>query len=481
MSNTKKYIGICLALLVLMGGGLYFILLIPESNEDDPVYDSGTYEENVTTDILIMDISLLESVGFENEYGQFEILVSQDEETADDGSLLYNYTVKDYEDFAHNEIMLESAVERASNLVANRVLGELEDLEPYGLSEPRATISVNLKDGTSHTLYLGDEAADTDGMYVLYNEQVYICDMNTAFLNPIEASGDPYHLVIEDLENEDGSTYSQLEEMSLSGSYYEEVINIVYDNDAGTYLIDSHGSVQANATEMENIASSLSNISASAVEKYNPTEEELLEYGLRDVYQRLEFILNGETHSINLSKENEDGSYYMYADDDKTVIYTVPDTVVGTWNDKDYLSLRSDYVFLPAVSDVLELYIDINGKVADVKIDRTEVESASTDEQTAYQYSAKVNGEEILYDNFTAFYLELISVPVLNDEELEYGETPIISVNFVYHDGTSDKLEFFTSLENEGRAVAVLNGEYLITVRSEDLDKLEEEYALIVG
>ncbi len=480
MNNTKKYIAICLCLLVFLGGGLYFVLLIPESTENDPVYDSGTYEETVTTDVLFMDISLIESVGVQNENGEFEIIVTEDEETAEDGSLMYSYTVKGYENFAFNEAMLESAVQRSSQLTANRQLGQLEDLDLYGLEEPRSTVNINLKDGVVHTIYLGNDAGDTDGMYVMYDNNVYICDMNTALLNPVEASGDVYHLVVDELESEDGTSYKQLDKMTLSGTFYEEEISIIYDEDKNTHLIDSHGFVQANAVEIEEIVTALSNISSVGVEKYNPSEEELAGYGLAEPYQRIDFTLNNETHSITLSPENEDGQYYMYADDDKSVVYIMSETVVGPWAGETYLTLRSPYVFLPSISDVAGLYIDINGEIADIKIDSEEIESED-DSQSAYQYTVTVNGDSILYDNLTAFYLELISVAVLNDEEMTYSGERVVSVEFMYVDGSGDTLEYFVSDENPDRSVAVLNGEYLITVRTEDLDKLEAEYDLIVG
>ena len=106
---------------------------------------------------------------------------------------------------------------RLNPLTAVRDLGEQEDLEAYGLSEPAVTVSVTLQDGQEITVYLGNESSDGN-LYFMTSESgsIYTGDsyLATAFdcqLSDLEA---------EEEEEEDASSEESAE--SSEGASAEE-------------------------------------------------------------------------------------------------------------------------------------------------------------------------------------------------------------------------------------------------------------------
>ncbi len=485
MSKTKQYIFILVAVLAVLGAALYFILQTPEVVEDTFV-DSGTYEELETTQILDIDLSRIASVSVKNEVDEFNILVSEEVLTQEvDGetveSVEYNYTIEGYESFHLNEIMLETAVTGLSVFTSNKELGEVEDLSLYGLEPAKSTITMTLTDGTVLELLMGDTAGETSGSYVLYEGNVYIADMNTSFLNSVESCGVNYQVDIVSYETEDGTAYDQIEKLAISGTAFETPIDIAYDEEKMEYLMISHKGEEVSLSAMDEYLSTFLSMASSTVERYNPSDEELEVYGLLNPVATVNFTINGVDYSVSLGNKSDSGAYYMYEEDNKTAIYTLPATTAEQFINTDYLSLRSTYVYLPQIEDVSALSIDMDGVKSEITIESEISEELSTETQTAYEHTVTLNGEEIIYQNLTAFYLDIISVPVLNAEQSSYGDTPRIKIEFTYLDGSVDILEYYVSQEDASRAIAVLNGEYYITARTEDVEKLIETYEEFVS
>lgn len=84
------------------------------------------------------------------------------------------------EDFPLNQSYVTILAETLQEIDASRVISpdEAGELSDYGLDNPQLTISYEEKDGTKHTIYLGDKNTTTENYYLKMNddENVYLVD-----------------------------------------------------------------------------------------------------------------------------------------------------------------------------------------------------------------------------------------------------------------------------------------------------------------
>lgn len=81
--------------------------------------------------------------------------------------------------------LVESAVAWLESPVPTRTLDQVDDLDPYGLAEPRRIVEVELKDGSSMILNVGREAPTGAVAYVRVDDRPEIHTMSIYALDTV--------------------------------------------------------------------------------------------------------------------------------------------------------------------------------------------------------------------------------------------------------------------------------------------------------
>lgn len=478
MKKTTKYIIITLVIVLVLGGA-FAALYFTDPNRTAGEEESSSSEAADGTALITKDKAEVSTVDVKNAKGEFTIVQtekvqeassaesseSEDSASSAEPTVSYEYTVKGFEQYPVNSSNFETAVYNACSLTAMKDLGEVENLADYGLTgENASVVTVHMKDGSTETFTAGIAGGETAGNYILYKGKVYIGTVNSVFQSSMYDNFTGFGYSIEDVDNGDGlGAHSLLEKMNLSGTAYSKPIKMVYDEKKAQNRMTEPVDIDCNLTVMDTLTTALKTISSTVV-LANATESDLEKYGLKTPYATIEFTLNGESHTMTVSEQKVDGKRYMLAEGDKTIIYAVDDSAVSEWVGLTSLKLRNSYVFLPMIANVDDFTVEADGKTCKVDLSRTVNEEKSSDEQKVYDYTATKNGKDVEYENVTKFYMAMISIAVLSDEELPYTGKPEAKFTFNYYEGGQDVLEYYRA--NDDRLVAVLNGTYTATVRS---------------
>ncbi|MEG1426089.1 MAG: DUF4340 domain-containing protein [Oscillospiraceae bacterium] len=479
MKKTTKYILITLAVLLVLGGAfavLYFT--DPKRTESEETSSSSAAPATSFINKKQEDVT---SVTVKNPLSEFTILqtekpaesapVESSEASAAEND--FAYTIQGYEKYKLKESTLGAAVENACNMISAKDIGTVDDLAKYGLSGKDAgTVTVNFKDGTKETFTVGIEAGETAGRYVLYGDKVYISSVNTVFVTSLYASFENFNYTVADMTDESGQNpYSILNKLSLSGTNFPEPIEITYSEDKAEFRMTSPFNTDCGISAMDELMQKMKTLSATSIVKANATQADLKEYGLDVPFATTAFTINEESHTLSVSEKKVDGARYMIADGDNTLIYTVKAEDVAPWAETTSFKLRNPYVFLPMIVSVNEFTIEAGGKTCTVELARTVNKEKTTETQTIYDYTAKKDGKDIVYEDVTKFYMSMISIAALNTEETPYADTADVKFTFRYYEGNEDVLEYRKTADD--RYVALLNGTYSATVRKTSIDEFQ--------
>lgn len=390
---------VCLLLAAVLGGVLWFLMgYDPDASNSSSFVSQTVSLRNITE-------TTLESVKIENEQGTYTLKTVAENE----------YTLEGYEDGNLNSTMLSSMAKIFTSLSATEMVAESpEDLAPYGLDQPRVTMTAQYADQSSFKIYLGNDAPGDNGVYgkVEGDPAVYLLSSYTfenAFKTPLE-----YFLttITNEPQTTDGSIVP--EKLTLEGTLREEPIVLVRNvnqseeqknyNLSG-YIMEQPRQRAINITdEFSSMLTELLALSADSVVGYQPTEEQLKEFGLDVPYSIIEFSYNNynnepKTVRLQLSQPDESGNAYMMKDGDKTV-YQIH-AVDYLWYELDYPTLISTLQLLPFIDtiDTMTLQFD----------DGTEY--AFKLEGEGDELIVTCNGENISTDKFRKYYQAVVGIP----------------------------------------------------------------------
>lgn len=470
--NGKKIvisIVVLLALIVVLFA-VAFIELPEEEVEETSTSEVETFQ---IFDRLVED---LESLEVTNPSCEMFITVSLDEEAI---TTSYIYQIEGYENYT-----LTTSISLATNtlltLTSSRKIGEVDNLSAFGLDdESGTTVVLNFSDGTSDEIVIGDYGAETTGYYILVDDCVYIASTGTTFSTTPVDNVSTYSYIEAEL---DSSTYEYSEVvvdyMKFSGTNFPEEAYFYYNTDDYAYYMEyPYEGTQANFSFTESMAATLGTFYTNSVVALNVTEEELADYDLDEPMTIINFSVNDNEYEIAVSEKVVDGERYCYINGEIDIIYTVSEDYIASWAETTMINVRNTYVFMPAIMNVEEMEMEIDGESAVVNLSRTLQE----DSTTAYDYTTELNNEFIEYSNVTSFYYYVIAIPIYKlEEEIEYDEdaTSDISIIFNYYEGGSDTLEYFDA-GNGSTFYAFVNGEYYGTVRDSNVEELEAQFTVL--
>lgn len=501
MKKNIRYLIIMLAVLVVLGGGAAVLLLTQPAADEDASSSSSVASEMVTD----RETSEVATVTVENPNASYVMVpvddgtaTSSEESSSSDesssSSTSVDFTIDGYQSYDVDISQVTAAVNMAVSIEASKNLGEQEDLAQFGLSGVGAAkVDIQYTDGTSDSFVMGNEAGETSGRYLLKDGVVYITASYSSGLleTPFYFfETDVYTVadrVEETVDSEGSSSTSTLEDvlyhMELSGANAAEPIVIDYDSSkVSSYLITQPVMAESGTNTLTEIATALKSLSAEAVVAAGRTQETLEQYGLAEPYAQITFDMNGEEHTLAVSKANSSGNRYLIADD-IDLVYEVTGDSVNAWAEAGLMDLRMSYVWLPNINNVSALTMRVaDGTEYRFDVEQVVNEEDSTEDKTVYDLVVtNGDGQSVDYENYQPFYQMVLSQAVLSTDAATYdAENLVLEITFEYFDGSDpDVITYCVAEGQDQRYAALLNGGYNGIVRRSDVDTLLEKLPLV--
>lgn len=475
MKKTTRNILIMLAVLLVLGGIVAVLLLVPVKSDEDTSSTDASVSSAATETVMDREASEVEKISIKNSEGEFTFKAVGEE-----------FTLEGYEDCTLNDSVVTYSAGTLLSMNATKNLGTQDGLAGFGLAGERAvTAEIKYLDGSSDTLVLGDSAPESSGRYVLKDNTVYIVSgINEMLYGSVFGYFNTTLYTVNDrteqVTDEEGNTTNQsvddiLYHIRLSGTNFPDPIEVQYVSGAiSSYIISSPIKAESGSDYYTSIAAALKAPTATGVAAVHLNDEILAQFGLLEPHATVEFDLNNTEHTMSVSAKNSDGTRYMLLDD-RDVIYTVDNDTVSTWADCTLTNIRTSYVWLVNIMDVENLELTVDGdEVYSFDVTKIVNEEKSTESNTVYTLSVKnAAGEDIEYKTcYQAFYKKLLAVSVVSSDKTEYSETPALRAKYSLFDGGECTIEFYPA--GDSRYAAVVDGEFNSLVRKSEVDKLIE-------
>ena len=171
--NQKKSLFVIGGIIALLG--VLIVVLIVTKTPEEVLSTSSEIPE--TVDLTNHKIGELESLTVENEEGSYTIRPTEPG--------VESYYVEELQGLPCNHDAVKYAVQGIMDPVISQEVGEVDDLEEFGLAEPSATITMRFNDGSSVVCLIGDQAPSDEepdisalkgpAMYILWGQIIIFC------------------------------------------------------------------------------------------------------------------------------------------------------------------------------------------------------------------------------------------------------------------------------------------------------------------
>lgn len=380
------------------------------------------------------------------------------------------------------------------SLTARDTLDEnVTDLAQYGLSPAASTATAVMKDGTRHTIEVGNDApGGSSYTYVKLPDSntVYLCSTSdvrrTRQVLTDYISMDLFTLT--DTENMPsimncifGGT-SRKEQMII-----EKVSSTASSGDGRTgfsdYQIMSPRHHDVSTQVFSDVMETVFNTVAEEICAYNVTDEQLAQYGLDEPYSTLDikYQENEKTYEIHYRAGEPDssGRFYLMLEG-VPVVYRayINMDYANTWMNIQYVDMASRLFLLPYINDIKALTVET--PEGSYRFDLTLVDAGTDDEKLNIHY----NGKALTEKNFKKFYQVVIGPTTESLVESEEGlnlTQPLLTYTYEYID-ESKKPDVVSFYKGPTRQVYVaINGECEFTTRDVYIDKVYGDVVKIIN
>lgn len=481
MKNAAKNLLVVGAGVVVLGGILAALLLTDNKEEEDA--SSAPESSSSSISLVSRQEEDITSMEVTNQYGTYTIVpyehVAEVEVSDESGGMTTEtttntlYRIAEYGDSAPiNTYTTERVLECGFSLNATRNIGEVGDLEEYGLTDPQATVKVNFNDGTDFEYNLGNQnAGDGSGYYMCPagSNNVYIVSVDDEIFEDKTTFVNRTLLSLSYGTDEIGTAVEQL---TLSGTQYPDPIVVVMNED-GSFTMTAGHEMELDTDKYNTMLSSLPSLSADDVAYVCPTAEDLAACGLDNPSSIVEFsIKDGDTYRLKAGKSENGMTYIMV--DGKDAVYLLEDSKVSEWTQNSAYNLRSKFLKLPMITDVEKMTVNIGGEITEFVLTRTEDEEKSTEDEIQYNYEVTGNGKKLTYDDyFKKYYQSVIGIQILEESHDEPTGEPVVTLTYHYYDDLNrpdDVIAFYEA--GTRRYLAQTNGGTDGLVASSTVDKI---------
>lgn len=482
MKKSVKSLLIMLAVLVVLGGAAACLLLFPAESGGEEEASPASSEEPREA-LCQMEAEELASILVENSQGSFEIVPligeekSASESGTESGAVLVEYTIEGLEQYELDTAGLKSAAESLLSLTASRSLGEQEDLAQFGLEEGQGgKVTVNRADGEAVVLSLGiTSQSGTTGQYILKDGKVYIVPaLSDVFTGSALdcVSREVYSVAdwtIDSVDEEGEATTETMPDtlfsLEITGEEVPQAISLEYVEKSrlNGYMLTSPVVAESGTAACDSLVSALKSLSADTVEAVDVQEDDLASFGLDKPAARAAFNMNSQEITLIASKKDGEGNRFVMLEGG-SVVYKAGNSAVSTWAEADPMDLRKGTICLANIADVKEMSLTVDGDM---------VYHFTIDSQDGESTVKIPSGQEVSYEDYSAFFQKLTALAVFSLEEAPCEGTPAFQVDYQYKNGGADTVCFY-AVEGQDRYACTLNGEFNGLVRGSEFPPLLE-------
>ena len=481
MKTTTRNLLILVAAIVVLGTAV--IILVTTGSQTSG--SSSAQSETSTVSLVTKEVGDVESLQVTNSHGTYTLVPRAVSSSSSEASSqasgessavedTVTYVVEELEKIPQNSTLAETVMGGAFSPQITKTIGNVKDLNEYGLQEPAATVLVTFNDGTTFTYCVGDVSPTDESCYYICEKgssNVYVAAFdNTSLFEDKVAYID---LTVLSLSTSDTAAPS-FEKLSFNGASYDEPFTATKDGDG--YTLSS--GFAADAEKITEITDALTTLYADSAVAANPGKNTLTKYGFDDPLAVLSFEAGGKQYILTAGKRDGENIYLML--DGTDVIYQVTETAVAAWLDTDLFALRDKSLLSPAISSIKQMDITADRKTSSFAVTRTKDEETSTEETTYYDYTVSCGGKDVTYSVFQTLYNAAVAPEVLEESAERPSGSPDLKITYQYYDSSNaDTISFYQA--SGRRYTAVVNGKTYGMVTASEIDAILERLSSIVG
>ena len=197
---------------------------------------------------------------------------------------------------------MKTLLDNFKDIKAVRDLGQLENLEDYGLKEPQNTVTVTSNNGVETVFYIGNENETTGDYYMYMNNPEHVYNVGSTFANAFD--GKLYDLVVD-------SSFPSITSNSIIKAVVDQQDNQLTlessrDDSATWSVTDSKNEKkEADGTKSNQLLSNVTSLNFTDYIDYNC--KDLEQYGLKDpsAVRTLDYTITSEVPAESDSTETD--------------------------------------------------------------------------------------------------------------------------------------------------------------------------------
>lgn len=463
MSKNIKIIIIAALTVLILAAALIVILLLPQE-------DSSTINTSSAINLISRNYLEVEEIKVENSYGSYELVgyltetyynydttsseSSQESSSASSYETMI-YTMQEHPKNHLSQYQTQQLAYHCANITASKIIDKTgERYAEFGLSKPRATVTITFNDNTKKTLYIGNDAVGKENtVYIRFegDKYVYLVALDTVsmFLE------DGLQLFDKSLSIS-YETDAYVESMVIDGTYLETPIKIDATdntNSDSAYLMYSPYREICDAAAMESFCETyLFNLEGDSVVAVDYSDEELKKYGLAEPYSDIFVTATcGSIHLLTSAPDEDKNCYIMAAGEN--IIYQISADELR-WLNISYKDFLSDSIFAPNILSMNRMQISIGKNTYNFDITHKTEENIDGKQSTVH--TVIYGGTEINYQYFENYIHNLCEI-TRTDESVEnavQGDL-LLSIQFTFENDITDTVELYVS---GTQGLVVLNG-----------------------
>ncbi len=431
--------GLAGVLVVLLG----VYIGLKGNEEPNEIVDSGT-EDEIPEYILEWSEEKTRKISVFDEKGEKLTFIKGEN----------NWKLENYEKISLIEDEIAYMIEHVSDIEAEKIIENVEDLSEYGLDKPLNVVERETEDGTTESFAIGLHSNTTGCTYIYLNDKtdvVYAVSKNLGNLYKCE--------MLEFVEREEYPTFyddnvKKVEIVKEEGSF-----SLIYDYSATTsWRVEDavYGKKLADEDEGDNLASMVSVIDYSEFYEYDC--QDFSEYGLDEpqmeirvtYYETIEVeseeskdqeteTENSETETttetqtvernfvISVGGYDDAGYYYVRMNDSKEVHgiaenhinklleesafdYWALNMSEVSWKDLDYVEVQYDGRTYVMKKVVTETVVEDETETEDSSEDASSDDDTTEDAEVVRVTTCYVNDVEVDEEIFEDFYSNVIGI-----------------------------------------------------------------------
>lgn len=460
MKKTTKNILITLGLVFVLGGSLAALYLTePQDEVEEVVVETETEDTN-----LIYKETTVSQLSFTTPSDEYVIDVTTNDIT-------YDFVLSDAPEYQLESADLSDFVEELVALYYEKSLGSVTNLADYGLTTDGTYVDIEYLDGSSASIVIGYNASETTGKYVLFEDEVYIVDINEIVFTAKEDLVEHTLWLTTSIYDSDGYDISYISTIELSGTNFDFDIAVEYTGGLMEYTMTSPVVAQGDASLSTNLYDSLYKITSDSVAAIHPTDEQLEEFGLVDPFAEITYTVNDDLdteYTITVGEQTS-GYRYVCVNNDYGIVYLIDSDTLATWAEIEEIEYRSTFILVLEIYTIEKITVEMGDYYTEIGIDATIPEDS-----TSYEYDCTRDGEYMDFDSVSDFYMDVITIGAFSLNESEPVGDSLLTLTYEFSDGSDPTVvEFFACEGETERYVCYIDGEYSATVKKASLDTFE--------